>query len=513
MKRVMVTGGAGFIGSHLCDALVEAGCEVLLFDCLLPQVHGPDKEWPDYLNWRDEPEGITFWFGDVRDPLAVMGALTEFQPDTVIHLAAAVGVGQSNVQIAHYTSCNVTGTAILLDMLLRYNDTVDDRAAKLAEMEAVEQPDRKPKPGEYYLEPRGLGADDDIEEGDEMRVWMNDAWGDWILVDDESIGTSLDGGVGPDFDYRRPSDKVKRAVYETQEEANERHEEETNAVRDLPDTKVDRVFVAGSMSSYGEGLYEVGMSDAETGKKIATASMRGLGRTSRSIRFGWDPPAHPDGGEGGLLNTPIGITEDGELRPASVYAWTKSEQERLALMVGRFRGLDVRVGRFFNVYGTRQSLSNPYTGVAAIFASRLLAGKPPLVYEDGIQSRDFIHVDDLVSGIITIINKGEAGGVYNVGTGQATSIFWLATEIAIDLLGPAPVVTGQCRVGDVRHCFADATKLRALGWAPETVLVDGLREYIEWLKTQDADGSFGTDNAHDELTQHGLLIEPETTQQ
>lgn len=432
MQRVLVTGGAGFIGSHVVDALLARGCEVMAFDNLYPQVHPKSPAWPEYRLpdgrlWveRTPEEGFHPWFGDVRDQNAVFSALLTFQPDTVIHLAALVGVGQSNEKIANYVSANVTGTAILLNCLADYNALVDDRAEAEAELA---------KPVEVV--PQVTGQDEDGEP-----------------------------------------------IVESQSEAEARYEawkiETEVRLEQLPTSKVGRVFVAGSMSSYGEGVYvdSVGVFQSRVSAQAAGAHVE---------------------------MAPRGVREDDDLLPASVYASTKAEQERLALIVGKVRDLDVRVGRFFNVYGERQALGNPYTGVGAIFASRALAGLAPRVYEDGEQSRDFIHVSDLVSGILTILDAGEAGEVYNVGTGHATTIGWLASAIAKRLDAPEPEITGQVRAGDVRHCFADASKLRALGWEPEVSPEDGVEFLCEWVKRQEASET-NLDAAHEDLLRSGLL--------
>ena len=437
MKRVLVTGGAGFLGSHLCDLLLSLDCEVMAFDCLHPQVHPLSPAWPTYPSedvpvWHTQ-EGLTPWYGDVRDQQAVIHALMAFQPDTVIHLAALVGVAQSNEKIANYVSANVTGTAVLLNCLLDYNALSDDREASLAELAK------------------------DIEVTPEIKRW------------------DVDG------DTEVP-------VMETQDEANARHEawriQTKVQVEALPTSKVERVFVAGSMSAYGEGAYKRYLS--------------GSGMESYSIS------RNPNDGQ------PMGLLECFELQPASVYAWTKAEQERLSLLIGKTRGLDVRVGRFFNIVGPRQALSNPYTGVGAIFASRVLSGLAPRVYEDGKQLRDFVHVEDVCRAVVSIMEHGDAGEVYNVGTGVSSSIFGLAEQISDYLCQDGdeplePVVTGEWRVGDIRHAFADASKLHALGWEPQYTLYDIVEDLCAWVGDQQAEEPTSLDRAHNDLKAAGLL--------
>ncbi len=360
MQRVLVTGGAGFIGSHVVALLLERGCQVMSFDCLMPQVHPQSPVWPDY---QPDQEGLDKYFGDVRGgEHVVMHALREFKPDTVIHLAALVGVGQSNYEPAMYTSCNVTGTMNLLQWIMRYN-----RAG---------------------------------------------------------------GGVS-------------------------------------------RVFIAGSMSSYGEGAF-----------------------------------ALQDGSA-----FPVATPERLPFEPSSVYAWTKAEQERGAVLLADLNpeALQVVTGRFFNVYGPNQALTNPYTGVGAIFSARIMAGLAPLIFGDGTQSRDFVHVSDVARAVLTITEKGDAGEAYNVGTGKATSILALA-KLLCDKIDPTiqPELAGCYRKGDIQHCWADNSKLRALGWEPQIALEDGIDDLVAWVKSQPVATQELLDRSIVELVQHKqLLVEAE----
>lgn len=453
MKRVLVTGGAGFIGSHLIDSLLARGCEVMAFDNLHKQVHPLSPQWPAYTvtdaDGKESPwieqEGLSPWFGDVRDVSAVLSALINFKPDAVIHLAALVGVGQSNEKIVTYTSANVTGTAMLMNCICDYNSLVDDRAQAVALLaEKIE------------IVPQVKAGEVEIVNGEEV------------------------------------------SIMETQEEAEARYEEWRAATEEqmlqLPDEKCLRVFIAGSMSAYGEGRYLCG-NDGNA------SHYRDIPSWCDEMDSKPLPPFKD--GRGGAI--PAGLQESDALRPTSVYASNKAEQERLSLIIGKTRGLDVRVGRFFNAYGTRQALSNPYTGVGAIFASRANSGLAPRVYEDGKQSRDFIHVSDLCSGIEAIMDSGEAGEVYNIGTGVATSIGWLAERISAHFDAPAPEITGQVRVGDIRHAFADASKLQALGWMAKIPPADGVRLLCEWADNQGVESTDDLDAAHNDLLQAGLL--------
>ncbi len=179
--------------------------------------------------------------------------------------------------------------------------------------------------------------------------------------------------------------------------------------------------------------------------------------------------------------------EDKPLQPTSIYAVTKRDHEELALVFGAGYQLPTVALRFFNVYGSRQALSNPYTGVAAIFSSRLLNGQPPAVFEDGGQLRDFVHVSDVVQACQLAMKLPAADGrAFNVGTGQPHSVLNVATllarELGVDL---APEIRGQYRVGDIRHCFADIRRIQQeLGYAPRVAFEDGLRELVAWVTDQ-----------------------------
>jgi len=350
-KRILITGGAGFIGSHLADELLSQGHEVRALDCLSPQVHGQDCRRPDYL-----ASDVDLHVGDVRDRDAVRRALKGI--DAVFHFAAAVGVGQSMYQIEHYTSVNNLGTAVLLETL-------------------TERP-------------------------------------------------------------------------------------------------VERLVVASSMSIYGEGLYRL-----PDGTDTAAAE-----RTRAQLQSGqWEPRS-----AFGHALTPVATPERKRPSLSSVYALSKYDQERLSLMTGRAYNLPTVALRFFNVYGTRQALGNPYTGVLAIFAARLLNGNPPLIFEDGLQQRDFVNVKDVVRACILALQKPEAAyGVFNVGSGHAYTVREVARRMGEVLGKPQvrPEITGKYRMGDIRHCFADISHARkVLGFDPQVPFVRGLEELAEWLRGQ-----------------------------
>jgi dTDP-L-rhamnose 4-epimerase len=160
------------------------------------------------------------------------------------------------------------------------------------------------------------------------------------------------------------------------------------------------------------------------------------------------------------------------------------------LTVGRAYGIPTVALRYFNIYGSRQALSNPYTGVAAIFSSRLLNHKPPLAFEDGLQSRDFIHVSDIVQASMLALEKEEANyEVFNVGTGRPLTVLDVG-NILCEKLDPKqkPVILNQYRAGDIRHCYADISKIRErLGFAPKVAFEDGINGLVDWVGTQQAD--------------------------
>lgn len=369
-KQVLITGGAGFIGSHLADELLAAGYAVRVLDNLSEQVHGQGRKRPDYL----DPD-VELVVGDVRDPLMVRKSMCGV--DAVFHFAAMVGVGQSMYQIREYVDVNETGTAVLLQQLAK--------------------------------------------------------------------------------------------------------------------TPVERIVVASSMSIYGEGLYL-----DQQGRLVENAC-----RDAQALRQGsWECCD-----EGGRPLSPIPTPETKRPALASIYALSKYAQERMCLMIGDSYGMDAVGLRFFNVYGTRQALSNPYTGVMAIFASRLLNGNAPAIFEDGRQRRDFVHVADVARACRLALEKPEAAGkVFNIGSGNSYSIRELAESLAT-VLGTStePEITGKCRVGDIRHCFADTSLAQnALGFRPQVELADGLGELAEWLAGQRAVDKF--EDMSRELSGRGLTI-------
>jgi dTDP-L-rhamnose 4-epimerase len=351
--RTLVTGGAGFIGSHLVRRLVEVGEEVIVLDNLETQVHDGK---PPVL-----PDGVHFLQGDVGDPDVVDVALDGV--DRVVHLAAAVGVGQSMYEIEAYVRKNTHATAVFLERMVA-----------------------------------------------------------------------------------RP-------------------------------TRPTRLVVASSMSIYGEGEYVC----AAHGH--FAPSPRG---EAQLVARRWECLCP----ECGRDLEPAATREQKPLIPTSVYAVTKRDHEELSLVVGAAYGIPATALRFFNVYGPGQSLSNPYTGVAAIFSSRLLNERAPLVFEDGQQTRDFIHVSDIVEGLLLALGSDAAvGRAINLGTGRRTSVLDVADALAAGLgVDIEPEINGQYRAGDIRHCYADTTLAeQLLGFRARVSLESGMSELIGWLADQEAD--------------------------
>lgn len=256
-----------------------------------------------------------------------------------------------------------------------------------------------------------------------------------------------------------------------------------------------RLVMLTSMTQYGEGMYR---------RPSSGALLRVSVRTEHDIeRYGWEPVA-PDDGE---VLEPAPTPEDAALQASNVYALTKRYQEELARSVGAFYQFPVVCLRLFNVYGPRQSLSNPYTGVLAIFLSRLLVGEAPLVYEDGRQTRDFVSVHDVVEAVTLALASDKAiGQIVNIGSGEPMRIADCAERLA-SLLGRAdivPQITGKFRRGDIRHCVADLTRARSLlGYCVRVSWDQGLTELIQWATNAPTEDMTG--KAQRELYERGIL--------
>jgi dTDP-L-rhamnose 4-epimerase len=261
--------------------------------------------------------------------------------------------------------------------------------------------------------------------------------------------------------------------------------------------RIGGLVVASSMSIYGEGQYACdgcGTDDAEAARSVERLEARL-----------WEPLCARCGGE----LRPVLTTERKRIRPESVYAVTKRDQEDLCLVFGRAYGVRTTALRFFNVYGPRQTLANPYTGVAAIFASRLLAGEAPLVFEDGLQTRDFVHVADVARAIeLALITETARDAALNIGTGTPTTILDVARVLAAELASSRePEIAERFRHGDIRHCLADPRAAEEnLGFRAEIAFAAGMRELAAWLDEESPpfDDRVATSTA--ELAERGLVL-------
>jgi dTDP-L-rhamnose 4-epimerase len=257
--------------------------------------------------------------------------------------------------------------------------------------------------------------------------------------------------------------------------------------------RVERIVVSSSMSVYGEGAYRCEQHG------LIHPDVRGdLQLAERD----WEMHCP----ECGLQAAPVPTSESKPLHPTSIYAVSKLDQELMCLAVGRAYDISVVALRYFNTYGPRQALSNPYTGVAAIFSSRLINGQPPLVFEDGAQLRDFIHVDDVARATVLALEAGPTavGEAINIGTGRPVSVLEVAEVLAGHIGVELPArLSATSRSGDIRHCWADATKARlVLGFEPLVSFSDGMRDLVTWVRLQEAEDL--SEHAHAELSARGL---------
>ncbi|MFX0104103.1 MAG: NAD-dependent epimerase/dehydratase family protein [Candidatus Hodarchaeota archaeon] len=205
---------------------------------------------------------------------------------------------------------------------------------------------------------------------------------------------------------------------------------------------------------------------------------------------------------------PLLSDENSRTNPSSIYAFSKLAQEKMGLMIGKTYGINTTILRFFLVYGKRQALSNPYTGVCGIFITRTLYGNPPIIFEDGNQSRDFVNIKDVCQALILGMDKNAANGeIFNVGTGISTTIREVA-EIITEKINPKlkPVYDQQFRIGDIRHSVADISKIkRRLGYSPTLTFKEGIIDLIDWIKAQKDDIQNPSQKAMQELKEKGLL--------
>jgi len=353
-KKILITGGAGFIGSHLTEHLIEKGYQVKLYDNLNPQVHGPNAELPEYLRRNN----IEFVKGDIANKVILEKAIKGI--NVIIHLAAETGVGQSMYEVEKYTKTNIQGTAMLLEILAN---------------------------GKY---------------------------------------------------------------------------------------QVEKIILASSRAVYGEGKYECDR----------CGIVYPPPRESEQIKNkSWELKCPYCKKDIKVLPT----NEDSPLNPGSIYAITKQTQEQLISNVCQSFIIPFVILRYQNVYGPRQSLSNPYTGILSIFSTRIMNGEPPLIFEDGKESRDFVYIDDVIQAtMFAIENKTLKREIFNVGTGRKVSVL----EVANILLGKfnstlKPRIIEKSRIGDIRSCYADLTRIkRTLGYKPNYDIEMGLANFVNWVKSQ-----------------------------
>ena len=271
---------------------------------------------------------------------------------------------------------------------------------------------------------------------------------------------------------------VGQSMYEISHYMGANTQGTANLLQAILDTRcpVEKLIVASSMSIYGEGKYL-----CPACGEVAPPP-RPLSQLKQK---NWEAlcPAC------GQVLQPVPTDESKPLQSTSIYALSKKDQEEMVLLFGRTYEIPVVALRYFNIYGSRQALSNPYTGVAAIFASRLMNGNPPLVFEDGMQKRDFVSVHDVVAANLLVMDTPKADGMaLNIGSGQPITICDVAAELA-RALGTqlAPQVTGKYRAGDIRHCFADISAAgKVLGYRPRVRFGEGIQELVQWLGSQKA---------------------------
>ncbi|MBO0661388.1 NAD-dependent epimerase/dehydratase family protein [Jiella sp. MQZ9-1] len=360
---ILVTGGAGFIGSHLVPQLVARGHYVRVLDVLSAQIHGmlPSPS----LDWLTQTQNVDFRRGSVTSEADLRAALDGVT--SVIHLAAETGTGQSMYEIDRYCRENVQGTARLMHLL-------------------------------------------------------------------------ANGAA----------------------------------------TTVRRVLLASSRSVYGEGAYvDSDAAETERATRITPAS-----RSAEALRARkWEPTCP----ETGKALTAVPTREDDRTAPASIYAATKLMQEDLVRIGCDSAGLGHAILRLQNVYGEGQSLNNPYTGILSIFSTRIRRGLELPIFEDGLESRDFVHVSDVAAAFAAAAEAEAAPNtVINVGSGRATSVIDIAKALCRAFNEPENLtVTGQFRLGDIRHNVADVGRLRdRLGLTPQVGLDEGLRRFAQWVSTQ-----------------------------
>lgn len=358
MKNVLITGGAGFIGSNVALKLVNKGYEVTVLDNLSKQIHGdnPEENSPLYLSIKDNVKFVKGSVASREDWLKVLDG-----QDAVIHFAAETGTGQSMYDVEHYVNTNIGGTALLLDIL-----------------------------------------------------------------------------------------------------ANTQH-------------SIKRIVVAESRAIYGEGKYHCSKCGYVFPKE----------RRDEDMSHGdFECKCPLCGGDVELVPT----TEDSEIHPSSVYGITKQVQGQLVHLCCKSIGIESVSFRYQNVYGPGQSLSNPYTGILSIFSTRIKNGNGINIFEDGKETRDFVYIDDVADATIRGLETPDISGeVFNVGTGVATDVLTVAKTLIKHYGIDVPItVSGNYRLGDIRHNYADITKARKLlGFEPKWSFDEGIKQFTKWVNQQE----------------------------
>ena len=376
--KILITGGAGFIGSNLALALLKKGHSIVVLDNLSTQIHGINAEETSPL-YTSIKNSVIFIKGDVTNREHWQKALIGV--DVLVHYAAETGTGQSMYEIERYTTVNVGGTGILLD----------------------------------------------------------------LLANDKTL-------------------------------------------------QVKKVIVASSRSIYGEGKYF----SQELGIVYPNH------RTDAAMQNG-DFDVHYPNEKTALQLMPT--DEESKIHPSSVYGITKQNQEQMVLCVCKAIGIKAIAFRYQNVYGPGQSLTNPYTGILSIFSSLILNGKPINIFEDGKESRDFVFIDDVVAAtILGIENDTIHNDVFNVGAGVATDVITVAKTLLAKYNKDVPLtITGNYRLGDIRHNFADLTKIKtALGFTPTVSFEEGITKFAQWVITQTIAAS-KFENSIEEMKKKGLF--------
>lgn len=377
MERVIVTGGAGFIGSHIALRLIEKGYDVTVLDNLLEQIHGanPDITSPLYCSIKDK---VRFIKADVCDNAALEDAISD--ADYIIHLAAETGTGQSMYEIKRYVDVNIGGTALLLDIL-----------------------------------------------------------------------------------------------------TNTKHH-------------IKRFVVAESRAIYGEGKYHC----VKCGDVYPTER-----KDKDMVKGDFECHCPKCGGKVTLVAT----TEDSAIHPSSVYGIGKQVQGQLVHLICKNIGVESVSYRYQNVYGPGQSLTNPYTGILSIFSTRIKNHKEINIFEDGLESRDFVYIDDVVNATIAGVEVPEANGhVFNIGTGVATDVLTVAKTLCKHYGIDVPLnVSGNYRLGDIRHNYADITLAKKiLGFEPKWSFDQGIKQFTEWVNRQELQKD-NYEASLEEMKQKGLF--------